>query len=226
MKTSLLHTPTLIAAKRDGGALADGEIRALIDGAVSGDVPDYQLSALLMAILWRGLTTRELATWTRAMIDSGDRLRWDDLPGPVVDKHSTGGVGDKVSLCLAPLCAAAGLYVPMMAGRALGHTGGTLDKLETIPGFRTALEPREFGAGAGARRLRAGRPERAPGPRRPAPLCAARRHRHRRIDPAHRVVDPVQEGRRGNGRAGDGRQGRQRRVLAVAGARRASWRGR
>jgi len=139
-----LHTPALIAKKRDGGTLADAEIRALIDGAVTGDVPDYQLSALLMAIVWRGLDTRELTTWTRAMIDSGERLRWDDLPGPVIDKHSTGGVGDKVSLCLAPLCAAAGLYVPMMAGRALGHTGGTLDKLETIRGFRTALEPRTF----------------------------------------------------------------------------------
>ncbi|HVT09595.1 MAG TPA: thymidine phosphorylase [Polyangia bacterium] len=140
-----LMTPALIAKKRDGGALADGELRALIDGAVAGTVPDYQLSALLMAIVWRGLDTRELSTWTRAMIASGQTLRWDDLPGPVIDKHSTGGVGDKISLCLAPLCAAAGLYVPMMAGRALGHTGGTLDKLETIPGFRTALDPRTFG---------------------------------------------------------------------------------
>jgi pyrimidine-nucleoside phosphorylase/thymidine phosphorylase len=98
-----------------------------------------------MAIVWRGLSTRELGTWTEAMIDSGDRLRWRGLPGPKIDKHSTGGVGDKVSLALAPLCAAAGLYVPMMAGRALGHTGGTLDKLEAIPGFRVALTPREFG---------------------------------------------------------------------------------
>src|SRR5665213_4057172 len=87
-----------------------------------------------MAIVWRGLESRELVTWTRAMVDSGDRLEWSALPGSTVDKHSTGGVGDKISLCLAPLCAAAGLYVPMMAGRALGHTGGTLDKLETIPG--------------------------------------------------------------------------------------------
>jgi pyrimidine-nucleoside phosphorylase len=138
-------TPALIAKKRDGGALTDGELQALIDGAVAGTIPDYQLSALLMAIVWRGLDTRELTTWTRAMIDSGERLRWKHLPGPVIDKHSTGGVGDKISLCLAPLCAAAGLFVPMMAGRALGHTGGTLDKLETIPGFRTALDPRTFG---------------------------------------------------------------------------------
>jgi len=143
VKTTLA-LPPLIARKRDGGALGDGEIRALIDGAARGTIPDYQLAALLMAIVWRGLTNRELVTWTRAMVDSGERLEWSSLPGPTVDKHSTGGVGDKISLCLAPLCAAAGLYVPMMAGRALGHTGGTLDKLETIPGFRTALSPAEF----------------------------------------------------------------------------------
>ncbi|HVV48258.1 MAG TPA: thymidine phosphorylase [Polyangia bacterium] len=140
----VLAVPALIAKKRDGRALTDGEIEALITGAVRGTIPDYQLAALLMAIVWRGLGPRELVTWTRAMIDSGERLSWQGLPGPTVDKHSTGGVGDKVSLCLAPLCAAAGLYVPMMAGRALGHTGGTLDKLETIPGFRTALEPAAF----------------------------------------------------------------------------------
>ena len=143
-KPRMLAVPPLIAKKRDGGALTDGEIEALIAGAVHGTVPDYQLAALLMAIVWRGLGPRELVTWTRAMIDSGERLAWSALPGPTVDKHSTGGVGDKISLCLAPLCAAAGLYVPMMAGRALGHTGGTLDKLETIPGFRTALKPAAF----------------------------------------------------------------------------------
>ncbi|HXT99283.1 MAG TPA: thymidine phosphorylase [Polyangia bacterium] len=143
-RSPILAVPGLIAKKRDGGALTDGELEAIIEGAVRGTIPDYQLSALLMAIVWRGLGPRELVTWTRAMIDSGERLSWKALPGPTVDKHSTGGVGDKVSLCLAPLCAAAGLYVPMMAGRALGHTGGTLDKLETIPGFRTALEPAAF----------------------------------------------------------------------------------
>jgi pyrimidine-nucleoside phosphorylase len=143
-KPAPLALPPLIARKRDDGELTDGEIRALIEGAARGTIPDYQLAALLMAIVWRGLTDRELVTWTRAMIDSGERLEWSALPGSTVDKHSTGGVGDKISLCLAPLCAAAGLYVPMMAGRALGHTGGTLDKLETIPGFRTALSPAEF----------------------------------------------------------------------------------
>jgi pyrimidine-nucleoside phosphorylase len=145
MKTSLLPLPSLIAAKRDGGALADADIRAVIAGAARGNIPDYQLSALLMAIVWRGMTTRELVTWTEAMIDSGERLRWDALAGPAVDKHSTGGVGDKISLPLAPLAAACGLTVPMIAGRALGHTGGTLDKLEAIPGFRTALTAPEIG---------------------------------------------------------------------------------
>ena len=140
----LLAIPALIAKKRDGGSLSDGEIAALIAGAAGGAIPDYQLAALLMAIVWRGLDGRELETWTRAMVDSGQRLSWSALPGRTVDKHSTGGVGDKISLCLAPLCAAAGLYVPMMAGRALGHTGGTLDKLETIPGFRTDLAPAAF----------------------------------------------------------------------------------
>ncbi len=145
MKRSLLAVPSLIAAKRDGRALTGAELRAVVEGAARGDIPDYQLSALLMAIVWRGMTTRELTVWTQAMIDSGERLRWDRLRAPAVDKHSTGGVGDKISLALAPLCAACGLTVPMIAGRALGHTGGTLDKLEAIPGFRTALTTAEIG---------------------------------------------------------------------------------
>jgi pyrimidine-nucleoside phosphorylase len=139
-----LAVPTLIARKRDGGALADSEIRAVIKGAVTGAVPEYQIAALLMAIVWRGLDTRELGTWTQAMIDSGERMHLGDIRGRKVDKHSTGGVGDKISLCLAPLVAACGVPVPMMSGRGLGHTGGTLDKLEAIPGFRTALGPAEF----------------------------------------------------------------------------------
>src|SRR5262245_44360084 len=140
-----LPVPSLIAQKRDGGELADADIRAIIAGAARGDIPDYQLSALLMAIVWRGMTARGLTTWTGAMIDSGERLGWRALRAPAVDKHSTGGVGDKISLALAPLAAACGLTVPMIAGRALGHTGGTLDKLEAIPGFRTALGAREIG---------------------------------------------------------------------------------
>jgi pyrimidine-nucleoside phosphorylase len=142
---ALIAVPSLIAAKRDGRELTDGELRAIVAGAAQGTIPDYQLSALLMAIVWRGMTTRELTTWTEAMIDSGERLRWDRLRAPAVDKHSTGGVGDKISLPLAPLVAACGLTVPMIAGRALGHTGGTLDKLEAIPGFRTALTTTEIG---------------------------------------------------------------------------------
>lgn len=133
-----------IADKRDGRALSDEAVRAIIAGASTGLVPDYQLSALLMAIVWRGLSDRELTVWLEAMVASGDRLRLHRIAGTKVDKHSTGGVGDKISLCLAPLVAACGVPVPMMSGRSLGHTGGTLDKLEAIPGFRTALAPAAF----------------------------------------------------------------------------------
>ena len=136
--------PALIARKRDGGALDEGEIRAVIEGAHTGAIPEYQIAALLMAIVWRGLDARELVAWTEAMIASGDRMRLGRIPGRKVDKHSTGGVGDKISLCLAPLVAACGVPVPMMSGRGLGHTGGTLDKLEAIPGFRTELPPALF----------------------------------------------------------------------------------
>src|SRR5947208_932451 len=129
----------LIERKRDGGALTPAEWRELIAAYTAGAVPDYQMSALLMAVLWRGLDRAELGALTDAMLTSGDRLSFDHWPVPRIDKHSTGGVGDKVSLVLAPLVAACGVAVPMMSGRGLGHTGGTLDKLEAIPGFRTAL---------------------------------------------------------------------------------------
>ena len=135
--------PSLIQHKRDGHALQPGQWGELIREYTGGRVPDYQMSALLMAVVWRGLTAEELAELTDAMIDSGDRLRFDGLDRPVADKHSTGGVGDKVSLLLAPMVASCGVAVPMMSGRGLGHTGGTLDKLESIPGFRTALTLRE-----------------------------------------------------------------------------------
>jgi thymidine phosphorylase len=138
------ETIDLILAKRDGRRLADGDIRWLIAAHARGDVPDEQMSALLMAIYFRGLDPAELRTWTAAMVASGERLDLGSVPWPTVDKHSTGGVGDKVSLILAPLVASCGAAVPQLSGRGLGHTGGTLDKLESIPGWRAALPPDEM----------------------------------------------------------------------------------
>lgn len=134
----------IIRKKRDGQPLLRDEVRAFVRAAAEGSWPDYQLAALLMAIWIRGMSTDETAWLTRAMADSGTCLDLSDLPGPAIDKHSTGGVGDKTSLILAPLAAACGVYVPMMSGRGLGHTGGTLDKLESIPGFRVGLSLDEF----------------------------------------------------------------------------------
>jgi pyrimidine-nucleoside phosphorylase len=129
----------LIERKRDGGRIAADEWRTLARAYGGGDVPDYQMAALLMAIYWRGLDAEETRALTDAMIASGSTLDVAGLSGPRIDKHSTGGVGDKTSLVLAPLIASLGVAVPMMSGRSLGHTGGTLDKLESIPGFRTDL---------------------------------------------------------------------------------------
>ena len=134
----------LIRAKRDGRRLDPGDIRALIAAYTQGDVPDEQMSALLMAVFFRGLDAEELSAWMGAMIESGERLDLSRVGRPTVDKHSTGGVGDKVSLVLAPLVAACGAAVPQLSGRGLGHTGGTLDKLESIPGLRTDLRPEEM----------------------------------------------------------------------------------
>jgi thymidine phosphorylase len=134
----------LIVTKRDGGRLTDEQIHWLMTAYVAGSVPDEQVSALLMAIVWRGMTPDELATWTAEMIASGERLDLSSVGRPTVDKHSTGGVGDKVSLILTPLIAAAGAAMPQLSGRGLGHTGGTLDKMESIPGWRAALTPKEF----------------------------------------------------------------------------------
>jgi thymidine phosphorylase len=134
----------VIRTKRDGGVLSDGQIDWVVDAYTRGLVADEQMSALAMAILLRGMTPAEIARWTAAMINSGERLDLSGVDRPTVDKHSTGGVGDKITLPLTPLVAACGAAVPQLSGRGLGHTGGTLDKLESIPGWRAALSNEEF----------------------------------------------------------------------------------
>ena len=141
-----MHMYDLIEKKKRGGALSRAELDGLVAGAVSGDIPDYQLSAFLMAVYFQGMTAEETADFTLAMAHSGEMADLHDLPGVKVDKHSTGGVGDKTTLTVAPIAAACGLVVAKMSGRGLGHTGGTVDKLESIPGFRTALSREEFHA--------------------------------------------------------------------------------
>jgi thymidine phosphorylase len=142
LSDALFDAPTVIRTKRDGGRLSDAAIDWVIGAYTRGLVADEQMSALLMAIFWRGMDGGELARWTAAMLASGDRLDFRDLPLPTVDKHSTGGVGDKITLPLVPLVAACGAAVPQASGRGLGHTGGTLDKLEAIAGFSGALSGR------------------------------------------------------------------------------------
>jgi len=134
----------LIGRKRDGAELTSDEIDWIIASFTSGDIERYHMSALLMAVVWRGMSEAELAAWTEAMLHSGEVLDLAAVPAPKVDKHSTGGVGDKVSIPLAPIVASCGVAVPMMSGRGLGHTGGTLDKLESIPGFSPAVAPTDF----------------------------------------------------------------------------------
>ncbi len=136
----------VIQRKRDGHELTPGEIAFFVEGYTRGTIPDYQASALAMAVFFKGMTAAETVALTESMMRTGEVLDLSELPGPKVDKHSTGGVGDKTSLVLAPLAAACGVYVPMISGRGLGHTGGTLDKLESIPGFRVGLSLDEFRA--------------------------------------------------------------------------------
>ena len=139
-----MRTVDLIHRKRDGEELSPEEIASLIEGYLREEIPDYQISAFLMAVFFSGMSDREVSALTDVMLRSGETVDLSDIPGLKVDKHSTGGVGDKTSLISAPLAAAAGVVVPMISGRGLGHTGGTLDKLEAIPGFRTNLSIDEF----------------------------------------------------------------------------------
>lgn len=139
-----MNAQSIIRTKRDGGTLSREEIRFFLEGYVAQRIPEYQAAALVTAIFLRGMQPEELAEWTRAMLESGSRLDFSGLAQPKADKHSTGGVGDKVSIPLAPAVAACGVAVPMISGRGLGHTGGTLDKLESIPGFRTRLSEAEL----------------------------------------------------------------------------------
>jgi pyrimidine-nucleoside phosphorylase len=144
MTISSLSVPQLIQKKRNNIPLTLPEIKQFVTGAATDSIPDYQLTAFLMATYFTGMTSDETANLTRAMVESGEHYDLSKIKGPKVDKHSTGGIGDKVSIILAPLAAACGLKVPMMAGRGLGHTGGTIDKLESIPGFKVLLSKEEF----------------------------------------------------------------------------------
>jgi len=168
-----MNVASIIQKKRDGEELSDSEITSLINGYASGDVPDYQMSAFAMAVYFQSMNQAETVALTRAMVESGEQLSWP-ANMPVVDKHSTGGVGDKISIPLAPLLASCDVIVPMISGRGLGATGGTLDKLESIKGYRTELSPDEF------RTLR-----------------PPRRHGHRSFDPTDRRQHSQQEVRRG-----------------------------
>ena len=155
-----------------------------------------QVAALAMAVFFNGMSRDEAVALTLAMRDSGDVLDWSDLPGPVTDKHSTGGVGDNVSLMLAPIVAACGAYVPMISGRGLGHTGGTLDKMDSIPGYAASPTTRCSARSVRRGRLRHHRPDRRPRAGRQAALRDPRRHRDGRIGAADHRLDPVEEARR------------------------------
>ncbi|HEY9165479.1 MAG TPA: thymidine phosphorylase [Candidatus Kryptonia bacterium] len=140
----MLTTYEIIRKKRDGGVLSENEIAEIVSGYTSGELPDYQMSAFLMSVFFKGMSDAEILALIHSMISSGVTVDLSDIPGSKADKHSTGGVGDKISLLLAPIAAACGIKVPMVSGRGLGHTGGTVDKLESIPGFRTALSTAEY----------------------------------------------------------------------------------
>ena len=198
----------VIKAKRDRHELTPEQIDWVVDAYTRGVVADEQMSALAMAILLNGMTDPEIVRWTTAMINTGERMDFSSLPRPTVDKHSTGGVGDKITLPLVPLVAACGAAVPQLSGRGLGHTGGTLDKLESIPGWRAALsndEMMQVLRDVGGVICAAGR---GAGPGGQEALRAARRHRHGRVHPADRQQHHEQEDRRGRRRARARRQDR------------------
>ena len=138
-----MNAAQIVADKRDGKSLEDNSIEFLVKGYTSGEIPEYQMAAFSMAVYFQGMTASETTTFTRCMLKSGEQMKWPASP-PAVDKHSTGGIGDKVSIPLAPLLACCGVVVPMVSGRGLGATGGTLDKLESIPGYRTEMSSDEF----------------------------------------------------------------------------------
>ena len=220
----------VIRRKRDGdGAHRARRSRSSSAGSPTAGCRDAQVGALAMALFLRGMDAGERVALTEAMRDSGTVIDWD-LDRPVLDKHSTGGVGDKVSLMLAPIVAACGGAVPMISGRGLGHTGGTLDKLDSVPGLRHDARRRRAAPRGRRGRLRDRRPDRRPRAGRPAAVRHPRRDRHGRVDPADRRLDPLQEARRRARRAGDGRQVRLRRVhgraLGGRGARPRARRGR
>ena len=202
----------IIRKKRDGKTLTAAEIAEFIDGVACGTVSEGQVAALGMAIFFNGMSRDEAVALTLAMRDSGDVLDWSDLPGPVTDKHSTGGVGDNVSLMLAPIVAACGAYVPMISGRGLGHTGGTLDKMDSIPGYVSQPDNVLFRKVVLVSRLRHHRSDRQSGAGRQALLCGPRRHRDGRVRAADHRLDPVEEACRRPQFAGSRRQGRQRRL--------------
>ena len=204
----------VIRKKRDGEQLSREEITFFIEGVTRGTIADYQISALLMAIYLNGMNDAEQEILTDAMLHSGNTLDFSDIAKPKADKHSTGGVGDKTSLLIAPMVAACGICVPMISGRGLGHTGGTLDKLESIPGYRVDLSATEFEQVLQDRRLCNVGTDRGTGACRQKDVRAARCYRHRGSDSADRGFDNFEKGRRRSGCNGHRREGGLGRVHA------------